>query len=161
MKICEKEGCNNPIFGGGYCSFHQYLRNKLPKNKPKRKAIPSLSKRRSLQLTEYRAIKEEMIAEAKEKGPIRCFASGEKIYGIPEIHHLDGREEDALTDRPNLVFIKRKYHHMLHDLSIDKLMKERWYDTFLNNLKERNPRLYVKEIHKRTKLLNGWHETTE
>jgi len=26
MKQCKKEGCYNNIFGGGYCSSHQYLR---------------------------------------------------------------------------------------------------------------------------------------
>lgn len=32
MKTCNKEDCNNPRFGGGYCSWHQSLRtDKKPK----------------------------------------------------------------------------------------------------------------------------------
>ena len=27
-KTCNKEGCNNNVFGGGYCKNHQYLRPK-------------------------------------------------------------------------------------------------------------------------------------
>jgi len=34
MKICNKEGCENPVFGGGYCKYHQYLRTDKKKPKP-------------------------------------------------------------------------------------------------------------------------------
>lgn len=36
-KTCQSDGCNNPIWGGGYCKYHQNLRppkaNKTPKDR--------------------------------------------------------------------------------------------------------------------------------
>lgn len=36
-KICNKEGCNYPVFSKGYCKMHQYLRTDKKKPKPLKK----------------------------------------------------------------------------------------------------------------------------
>jgi hypothetical protein len=34
-KICQVEACSRPVFGGGYCKYHQYHRRKEGQKNPK------------------------------------------------------------------------------------------------------------------------------
>lgn len=152
-KKCSVPGCTNDIFGKGYCRYHQHLRTDTKKTTKPQKRIKPISDRRKVQVAQYHDLKGEMIAEAKEKGPIRCFVCHRNISSIyiPDIHHLDGRTEDNLTNRENLVFVHRQCHGFIHDLSYDILKTLNWYEDYLLRLKSVNIVFYEREYEKRFK----------
>lgn len=149
---CSVESCSNSVWGGGYCKNHQYLR---PHAEKPRTAIRKVSSKRQKQLVEYSSIKEDMIAEARLKGGPVCFLCGRKIEGIPDIHHLQGRKEENLTDRDFLVFAHRNHHNNIHDLSVEHLERTTWYSGYVGRLKQFYPALYEREIEKKIKTTIG------
>ena len=90
-KTCEKEGCNNPQFGGGFCKWHQSLRtDKKPKGlkrtelKRSTKKIKHFSDRELKRLAKYRPIRDKFLKE----NPI-CMIDG---CNKPSTnHHSRGR----------------------------------------------------------------------
>lgn len=156
MKECSHPDCHYPQWGGGYCKSHQHLRKDKSRASPKRKAIKPVSDKRKVQKAEYLELKEFCITEARKKGPIRCFACEKEIEGFVDWHHVDGREEDKLTDTANLVFMHRDHHDQIHHLDVDHLLQKPWYESiFLKNLKAYYPNLYERELQKRTKTSIG------
>jgi len=157
MKLCKE--CNNAVFGGGYCKYHQYKRKMLGgdlyERKPpkKRKAIPKESKKRKVEHKYYTQHCKELTKELKDanNGRIFCFFSGREIKGTPVYHHLRGRSGDFYTDKKWLVPCLNKYHNMYHFTPIEKLMQESWYPEFLIKLREKAEDLYQKEIKKQEK----------
>jgi hypothetical protein len=152
-KLCIVPGCNNPIWGKGYCKYHQYLRSDIStviSNKP-RKAIKKLSVKRTVQNEAYISLKNKSVLEARKKGKIKCFFCNKDINGIPDWHHLDGREENKLTDTSRLVFVHRKCHGKIHDLSYEMLSRLPCYESYLMRLKAVDELLYFKEYEKRNK----------
>jgi hypothetical protein len=87
-KTCNHENCNNPVFGGGYCKHHQYLR---PHGVPKPKAIKEIapmSKRKKEETGHYVDLRQAFLATS----PL-CQA---KLINIcsriaTEVHHKQGR----------------------------------------------------------------------
>ena len=68
-KLCIVPGCNNPIWGKGYCKNHQYLRSDIStaiSNKP-RKAIKKLSVKRTVQNEAYISLKNKSVLEARKR----------------------------------------------------------------------------------------------
>jgi len=158
MKLCKE--CNNNVFGGGYCKYHQYRRKmaggdqyerKPPK---KRKPIPKESKKRKEEHKYYTQHCKELTKELKDanNGRIFCFFSGREITGTPVYHHLRGRSGDFYTDKRWLVPCLNKYHNEYHFTPIEKLMQESWYPEFLIKLREKAEDLYRAEIKKQDKI---------
>lgn len=87
-KLCQTEGCNNPVFGGGYCKFHQLLRkDKKPKTPKKQKTIRKVSNKQSRLIKEY--LKEREIY--LKKHPL-CKANLTDCTKIAtDVHHTKGR----------------------------------------------------------------------
>ena len=130
MKICNSEGCNNNVFGGGFCKFHQYKRQE--KNKPivstsinsfKEKKIKAKSKA-SNQLTLFKEIwnEREHVSEL----------SGDKInmFDVFCFHHIltKAAYPKFLLFKSNIIILTRAEHRMVHDHSFEDLIKKdiRW-----------------------------------
>ena len=85
-KICKHEKCNNFVFGGGYCSFHQFLRNKPKKEKP-RKSIRRTSKKRREESEVYSGLRTTFLNSHS-----RCEANLHNCtISATEVHHKRGR----------------------------------------------------------------------
>ena len=90
MKLCKVEGCSNPVWGKGYCKYHQYLRTDISTPKKTQKTIRKLSVKRAVQNEAYISLKNKSVLEARKKGKIKCFFCNKDINGIPDWHHLEG-----------------------------------------------------------------------
>lgn len=169
--ICKVEKCSNPVFGKGYCKFHQYKRKdspiskiidihnhqyledefkeelgqRSPKPKKQSKSIKQVSVKRASQLSVYHDIKAEMIRDAKLSSNYRCFCCKDSLVN-PDIHHLNGREESKLTDKFYLILVCRNCHRALHDCTIEQLHKLVWYKWYLISLSMAYPDIYQKEL---------------
>ena len=130
MKICNSDGCNNNVFGGGFCKFHQYKRQE--KNKPivstsinsfKEKKIKAKSKA-SNQLALFKEIwnEREHVSEL----------SGDKInmFDVFCFHHIltKAAYPKFLLFKSNIIILTRAEHRMVHDHSFEDLIKKdiRW-----------------------------------
>ena len=130
MKICNSDGCNNSVFGGGFCKFHQYKRQE--KNKP-------------IVSTSINSFKEKKIkAKSKASGQLALFKeiwserahvselSGDKIsmFDVYCFHHIltKAAYPKFLLFKPNIIILTRAEHRMVHDHSFEDLIKKdiRW-----------------------------------
>ena len=130
MKICKSDGCNNNVFGGGFCKFHQYKRQE--KNKP-------------IVSTSINSFKEKKIkAKSKASGQLALFKeiwnerahvselSGDKIsmFDVFCFHHIltKAAYPKFLLFKPNIIILTRAEHRMVHDHSFEDLIKKdiRW-----------------------------------
>ena len=145
MKICEAIGCSWPVFGGGYCRNHQYLR----KDK-KLKRLKYKSEKRKREEKEYKRICNELDAEAKAAGRWVCFfCDGELGYTCTH-HHLRKRGKFYLA-KDFIVLVHALCHNKYHASSQKELAKETWYEDFLIRLKKKDEILYNKELNKKLK----------
>ena len=130
MKICNSEGCNNNVFGGGFCKFHQYKRQE--KNKPivstsinsfKEKKIKAKSK-----ITFQLALFKEIWNEREHVSEL----SGDKIsmFDVFCFHHIltKAAYPKFLLFKSNIIILTRSEHRMVHDHSFEDLIKKdiRW-----------------------------------
>lgn len=139
-KTCNKDGCDYPVFGKGFCKSHQYLRtDKKKKNVTKKRTyINPISKKRKGDNEKYfevKTLKKKALIECNEW---RCFFSESIIDSdqIPEWHHLCGKEGSLLYEYDNIFPAERRYHTAYHHWDIGKLLKERWYMDFLVKIEE-------------------------
>jgi 5-methylcytosine-specific restriction endonuclease McrA len=159
-KQCIEPDCTNNQFGGGYCKFHQYKRKLATKKhreykytQAKQKAIKTVSDKRKTQLKLYEQAKQEKITELKAQNSFVCFFCGVP-FGEQEqmdCHHLHGRKEDSVFDKKYLVFVHRHCHTAYHNDTYSRLSANRWYNSFVERLKEIDPELYNKELKKKDK----------
>lgn len=87
-KTCNHENCKNPVFGGGYCKFHQFLRNKPPKQQKPKKAIPRTTTKRRRESEDYGVLREEWLRQhplCEARVNHNCFRQA------TEVHHKRGR----------------------------------------------------------------------
>lgn len=160
-KECKLPYCHNPVFSHSYCKAHQYLRQDSKKPRPlarSTKRIQPVSDHRKAQMITYTSDKAKALEEARKSGTLRCFVCGKDIHRdiIPDIHHLDGREEDRLTDSRYQCWVHRKCHTEIHDLPVGILLTRGWYEGYLQRLKSVDEKLYDKEYEKRYKTIIGW-----
>jgi hypothetical protein len=147
-KICKVEGCDQNVFGSGYCKRHQYLRDDIVKSiKTLNKPIRKLSVKRKKQMDTYIELKAEIIAEAKRDGLYLCRFCGKRFEDTDtvEIHHLLGRIEDKLIDKKDLILVHRQCHTEYHSLTVEQLYRTEWYRWFLMGLHYISPEAYKKE----------------
>lgn len=111
-KTCLKEECNNPRFSGGYCLYHQSLREDKKPSQLKRtplkrptKPIRQVSKKRAKQNAQYLKERTEFL-----DGKI-CPITGRPAT---EIHHINGRENDRLIDKKYWLAVTREGHQKIH-----------------------------------------------
>lgn len=143
MKKCLE--CDNPVFGKGYCKYHQYLRTDV------KKKIKPVSDKRRAQNKEYSVIRKKAYEEAVINKNDICFMCGKKISSNFDWHHLDGREEDNLLNDEFIVFTHHQCHMAIHNLPVHMLLRFKWYEQFLERLKIKSLLLYEREYEKRYK----------
>lgn len=87
-KKCKNENCKNPVFGGGYCKYHQFLRDKPPKKKPAKKHIPRTTEKRRKESEIYNQLRIDFLRD-HPLCEARCI--GECTRYATEVHHKKGR----------------------------------------------------------------------
>lgn len=162
MRTCKIKGCNNSVFGGDVCKYHQYTRymqkGDLYKPKPRQKSvIPKESKRRKKEHIHYsegcKQLEKEIRAE--NGGKIYDFFTGREIKGFVTWHHLLGRSGDYYTDKDLLVPAENDEndgHLFFHNATLEQLKAKEWYQGFLIRLKNKSLEAYKKEIRKQDKV---------
>jgi hypothetical protein len=162
MKICKE--CDRPVFGGGYCKYHQYFRRKLggdlykPKSRQK-SVIPKESKRRKIEHIRYTEQVKLFKQEMRDKGEYHCFISGEDfddtIDGFVTVHHLRSRTGNYYLDKDYWILTRNKYHlDVFHRSTIEELQKFPFWEDFLVRLKS-------KDLHSYHKLLKRIEKSEE
>jgi hypothetical protein len=82
-------------------------------------------------------------------GWIFCIFCGKKIYGEPDLHHGDGRDDDKLLDEKDWFLA----HHNCH---VDEYHSKSWtllswWLGYINRIKISHPHIYQKELNKMEK----------
>ena len=88
-KTCNHESCENFVFGGGYCKYHQYLRNDKPLKSVSKKEykIPQVSKKQAKLNAAYSKLRELFL----KQHPL-CQANLQTCTKIAtDVHHKEGR----------------------------------------------------------------------
>lgn len=124
-KTCKHDSCGNPVFGGGYCKYHQNYRTD---KKPKR--IKKVSSKGILRKEQ----KKTLIGEDKkfyleiwiERDHV-CFETGEYLGEEPLMtmfHHVleKSKYPEYRHDKWNIVLLKPEVHNQVHS-NIDKTPK--------------------------------------
>lgn len=108
MKTCMHQSCNYPVFGKGYCRYHQHLRpdKKAPTFKPRTKIKP-MSKKLSKERSEYRRLREEFLIMPEN---LFCAVFPEKRS--TEVHHMRGRGK-YLNDTSTWLAVSREGHEWI------------------------------------------------
>lgn len=160
MGTCKISGCDNPIWGGGVCKYHNYTRymqgGDLHKRKSKAKdPIPRESKKRKIERKRYTEVCDLLTEEIRlaNDGRVYCFFSGlEIIAKRPHYHHLQKRTGDYYTDKEWLVPALDEYHvEQYHQSTYEQRSKQPWWNGFLTRLKAKSEELYQKELRKKEK----------
>lgn len=139
-KTCKAVGCDNFIFGKGYCKSHQYMRDDVDvtdrsKKKP-RQRIKYSSKKRIDENELYKEAKMIVRSELLESGQWKCFFSNEDLpVGFNEFHHLEGKEGALLYLTTNIRPGIRKFHTQYHHFNISQLLQTEWYVDFLKRIR--------------------------
>ena len=126
MKTCKAENCSYPVFGGGYCKNHQYLRNKTKK-------IRQYSVKRQAQVSDYLSKRKKFIASKRDTEEWFCFFCGNpfRFEDNPDVHHLRGRDDELIVDEDFWVLGHTRCHvEQFHGTAISDLVKYYWFDAF-------------------------------
>lgn len=120
-KTCNKEDCNNPRFGGGFCRWHQgYRTDKGVGNKAlssqkgsntnqfKKTRLKPMSDKMAERLKEYRIVRDEYLKQ--NPNCARC-GTNQNI----SLQHLKGRIGDNLTDVNNFMTLCIPCHRFIND----------------------------------------------
>ena len=99
MKVCNKEDCNNPRFGGGYCRYHQgYRTDKKPK------ALSSVSDKQRERIAKYKVIRDEYMQTYPRCEFPECPNASQ------DLHHGAGKVGDLLFNTKYFVALCRMHH---------------------------------------------------
>ena len=157
MSLCKE--CNNNVFGGGYCKYHQYRRSMQggdkyshkPKIK-KRKKIPRESAKRKEETPYYKQVKDELREDMIANDTYNCFFCTKPMGNEKGFHHTKGRDGTLFTDRKYLKPGHNDCHvRDYHQSTVAQMLKQTWYQGFLIRLKELDEKLYEAEIKKQSK----------
>lgn len=86
-KLCNEDWCSRPVFGGGYCSNHQYKRtDKKPKKPPEKRSIRKVSKKLSAELRIYAKLRKEFLSRSENR-----YCAVFPHLEATEVHHKKGR----------------------------------------------------------------------
>jgi hypothetical protein len=106
-KICNKDDCSYPVFGGGFCKNHQYLRGKKPSLK--QTPIKRVSDKRKAKNILYKVERAEYL-----KYHLVCEIC--KSRAPTEIHHTySGKDRDKFfLDTSTWLAVCRMCHSNVH-----------------------------------------------
>jgi len=101
--------------------------------------------KRARQEVEYKAICDEIDAEAKANGTFFCVFCGINIKGRAFHHHSRGRDGDLITEKKWIWLAHFGCHQDYHSLPVAKQV---WRPFFLSWLKVNDTEIYKKELEK-------------
>jgi hypothetical protein len=109
-KVCNKEGCDYPVFSKGYCKAHQYLRKDYKQPSPVRKPIKRISDKRKAKNALYKVAREIFL----QKNRVCQVCNNRKST---EIHHTySGKDRDKyFLDESTWLAVDRICHNYIHD----------------------------------------------
>lgn len=84
-KICCVDGCNNYVWGKGYCKYHQYLRTDKKQKSIKKSYIRPMSEKMEEDYKIYRPLMDEYMSEHKTCEVFGCCRPSN------DLHHKKGR----------------------------------------------------------------------
>ena len=154
-KVCSVEDCNWPLFARGYCKSHYNILYLLPRQREKSKKRYTIPRR-----TEDRSKEEQIYSKKRtafiiaqivlnKQGHIFCIFCGKRIYGDPDLHHGDGRDNDKLLNEKDWFLSHHECHvHEYHSKSWELLS---WWDGYIERIKISHPHIYKKELKKMNK----------
>ena len=107
-KICSTEGCEYPIWSrkSGKCKIHQD-KNNIKKKKPKRTPVKKVSDKQKKRNAEYQKTRLEYLNEHK-----LCEVCAKPAT---DIHHVQGRVGDNLTDTSKFMAVCRGCHTFIEN----------------------------------------------
>lgn len=109
-KICKKNECSNPVFGGGYCNWHQgYREDKKQSTVKPRKPIAPISKNRSQGLAKYRKARDKYMTNHPKCEVFGC----NKLAN--DLHHKRGRIGSLLWDPKFFMAVCRSHHNEIEE----------------------------------------------
>lgn len=117
-KTCNAEGCDQFVFGKGYCKSHQYLR--VDKSKPK--SIQKVSIKRNSKPSGELFLFKEIWNTRKHIS----FVTGLKIepdeFSVSLFHHVvaKSKTEKARLDERNIIIITPFEHMLIHFGTIEQ-----------------------------------------
>ena len=158
MGICKIEGCNNPIWGGGVCRYHNYTRYMRGGDKHERKKPAKRSPKRAQDERRYKDLAKEFFDEAVKNGTNICVFCGKKVTFFEGLHHLKGRTGEYLLDKEWWRTVHNKCHVWdYHQANVEQRLAQPWWEAFLMRLKEASEELYNKELKKYEKAPHKLH----
>lgn len=133
MKICKSEGCNNFVFSHHFCKRHQSERTddkaiNLKNVIVKRTIIPRTPikakfKQANGQLTCFKEL-------WLERPHVSELSGNPIMFDVQCFHHILTKQAypKFLLFKPNIIFLTRSEHRMIHDYSFEDLIKKdsRW-----------------------------------
>jgi hypothetical protein len=156
MNKCKIIDCNNNVFGGQLCKYHQFqrhmrggdlykpkprLKNKLSKESPKRK------KEHISYIQKIKAFWEESVKNKTNY----CFFCNELMSARENVHHVRGRGNLYLEEQ-YWVHAHNSCHVDYHFRGNEWLRQQEWYDGFMERLKNKDDYSYRKELRKGEKV---------
>ncbi len=120
-------------------------------NKPA-KTIPKQSEKRKVEAKTYKQIRKEMYDNAEVNKINICFFCLGVIFPRENLHHTKGRDGKNFLDEQWLVLAHQDCHVWhYHQAKIEDLIREPWYQGFLDRLKALDPQLLTEELKKQDK----------
>jgi hypothetical protein len=159
MRECKE--CDRPVFGGGYCKYHQFRRrmqngDKFKRKAPVKKRLPQESKKRKVEHKRYTEQVLEHRTKCKEDGTYICFfcLEGEDLSTKDKWlcnHHWEERGANYLNV-DTWSWTHNSCHNIWHFASMEELKEQEWYnEEFLTRLKAKSIVAYSKQIRKEEK----------
>lgn len=124
-KICKKEGCKNPVWGGGYCKYHQVLRdnyNGFKKRSTNLRTHTPINKISSSQASKNAVLSAFKANLIKEHGK-KCFFHQREFPGVDLFHIFPkGSFPQYATKEWNLILSCRECNRVWDQGTIEEIL---------------------------------------
>jgi hypothetical protein len=148
-KLCSEPGCTQPLYTRGWCIGHyksKYLKPKEDKKEKKNYTIPHRTKERAKEERQYSIDRKLFIENERAKDPqgrVFCIFCALEIGLEPELHHMDGRDDDKLLKKEDWSLAHHKCHMDYDSMPWRKLI---WWMNYIKRIKISHPHIYNKEL---------------
>ena len=112
MKICEIEGCNNPVFSKGRCKFHQ-IRSPIKKKSFIKKKI-------RVNVEKNQQMKDFFLEIWRERYPHNCVICNKFLGNEPKTYMFDHCLEKGVEKYKHLAYSKDNIFYLCLDCHANK-----------------------------------------
>ncbi len=121
------------------------------------KRISQKSKKRKKEEVIYEGVKATKQKDLIDARQWRCLFSNIELDDVSSYgwHHVIGRDGELVYDYNNVFPALWEYHYAYHQLSVDTIIKQRWYKDFFIRLKELNLVAFKNEYRRISKTESG------